>query len=75
MERTYRYPVNRFELNNSSITIEELKDEFIKRTKENFIKDYNINPETIKLDIGLQDNFIDGCTYIYVDIKGEENAE
>lgn len=75
MKRIYRYPISRFELNNSTIKLEEMKNDFIEKSKESFIKEYNIDPDSILIDVGLQDNFIDGCTYLYVELRGKENAK
>ena len=75
MQRIYRYPINSYELFHSNIELEEFKNDFIEKSKESFIKEYNIDPDSILIDVGLQDNFIDGCTYIYVELRGKENAK
>ena len=74
-KRIYRYPVNTFDLvSKPSGYLEKLKEEFINKTKEDFIKEYRINPETVSIKSSIEKEFASMTTYIYVEIEGEKDA-
>lgn len=75
-KRIYRHPVNTFDLvSKPSGYLEKLKEEFINKTKEDFIKEYRINPETVSIKSSIiEKEFANMTTYICVEITGEKDA-
>ena len=74
-KRIYRHPVNTFDLfSKPSGYLEKLKEEFVKASKEDFIKEYNIDPETVSIKSSIEKEFASMTTYIYVEIEGEKDA-
>ena len=74
-QRIYRHPINTFDLvSKPAGYLEKLQEEFVKASKEHFIREYRINPETISIKSSIEKEFASMTTYIYVEIKGEEDA-
>ena len=74
-KRIYRRPVNTFDLISKPASyLEKLQEEFIKESKEDFIKEYNIDPETVSIKSSIEKEFASMTTYIYVGIEGEKDA-
>lgn len=74
-KRIYRHPVNTFDLiSKPAGYLEKLQEEFVKESKEHFIREYRINPETVSIKSSIEKEFVSMTTYIYVDIRGEKDA-
>ena len=75
VERLYRHPVNTFDLiSKPEGYLQKLQEEFVKESKEHFIREYKVNPETISIKSSIEKGFASMATYIYVEIEGEEYA-
>ena len=75
-KRIYRHPVNTFDLISKPVGyLEKLQEEFVKASKEDFIKEYNIDPETVSIKSSIEKDIPGMITYIYVDIRGEKDAK